>query len=220
MLQWVKGSEYRKPGAPLYTLIDLFAGCGGLSLGFEYAGFTPVFVNEIDTDAMKTYLTNRQHNLGGERFSDNEALHSYDVHDMRGNRLKALLSDLNDIPELDFVAPNQSRVSAGGGSTLDVVVGGPPCQGYSGIGIRRSYSVDRTKVPSNYLFQRMALILRRLRPRIFLFENVRGVLNAKWMEGGLSIWDEIVHSFRSVPGYEVSMVTGICKKLWCSAEST
>ena len=47
--------------APINTpnFIDLFAGCGGLSLGLEQAGFSPVFVNEIDNDALETYLINR-----------------------------------------------------------------------------------------------------------------------------------------------------------------
>ena len=39
--------------------MDLFAGCGGLSLGLEKAGFTPVYVNELHKDAMETYLVNR-----------------------------------------------------------------------------------------------------------------------------------------------------------------
>jgi len=43
------------------TLIDLFAGCGGLSLGLEAAGFEPVFVNELNHDAMESYLLNRGH---------------------------------------------------------------------------------------------------------------------------------------------------------------
>ena len=43
-----------------YTFIDLFAGCGGLSLGLEQAGFHPVYVNELNKDAMATYLHNRK----------------------------------------------------------------------------------------------------------------------------------------------------------------
>ena len=39
--------------------IDLFAGCGGLSLGLEQAGFNPVYVNELNNDALNTYLVNR-----------------------------------------------------------------------------------------------------------------------------------------------------------------
>ena len=40
--------------------VDLFAGCGGLSLGLEKAGFHPVFVNELNKDAMESYLLNRE----------------------------------------------------------------------------------------------------------------------------------------------------------------
>ena len=43
-----------------HFFIDLFAGCGGLSLGLEQAGFQPVFVNEINKDALETYLINRE----------------------------------------------------------------------------------------------------------------------------------------------------------------
>ena len=42
-----------------HTFIDLFAGCGGLSLGLEQAGFQPVYVNELNKDALETYLINR-----------------------------------------------------------------------------------------------------------------------------------------------------------------
>jgi len=42
------------------TFIDLFAGCGGLSLGLEQAGFFPLFVNELNKDALETYLLNRE----------------------------------------------------------------------------------------------------------------------------------------------------------------
>ena len=48
-------------------LIDLFAGCGGLSLGLEQAGFEPVFVNELNADAMESYLLNRESALPGLR---------------------------------------------------------------------------------------------------------------------------------------------------------
>ena len=42
------------------NFVDLFAGCGGLSLGLEEAGFKPVFVNELNEDALATYLVNRK----------------------------------------------------------------------------------------------------------------------------------------------------------------
>lgn len=188
----------------VYSMIDLFAGCGGLSLGFEKAQFTPVFVSELDKDALGTYLLNRHHELGGEVFSENSALRCRDAHELKDRRLDQLVSDLSNIPEIDFRFDKNVSAKSGQGSTLDVLTGGPPCQGYSGIGIRRSYAVDRKEIPSNRLYGRMAEIIRRVRPRMFLFENVRGLLVAKWTrEGSELIWPDVLAEFRKIPGYEV-----------------
>nr|WP_254442559.1 DNA (cytosine-5-)-methyltransferase [Ruegeria arenilitoris] len=185
-------------------MVDLFAGCGGLSLGFESAGFTPVFVNELNTDAQATYLANRHHVLGGLRFSENSSLHCNDANDLKGKRLVKLKSDLAGLPEVRFSLERSIKRKAGGGSNIDVLAGGPPCQGYSGIGIRRSYSVDKKDLPSNQLYGRMALVIEALRPRIFLFENVRGLLHAKWTKsGGELIFPDVLKRFRAIPGYEV-----------------
>ena len=197
-------TETAKRKSSLYTMIDLFAGCGGLSLGFENASFTPVFVNELDHDAMATYLQNRHHKLGGMKFSENEALRCHDAQTLKGKRLDALISDIRNIPETNFIQSKTANPRLGGGSTLDVLAGGPPCQGYSGIGIRRSYAVDRKEIPSNHLFGRMAQIIRQVRPRIFLFENVRGLLHAKWTrEGNDLIFPDVKAEFRRIPGYDV-----------------
>lgn len=183
------------------SMVDLFAGCGGLSLGMENAGFTPVFVNELSPDAMATYLANRHHLVGGKPFADQPDLRCHDAHELQGERLEKMVADLEAVG-LSFKMP--SKPANGGGSTLDLLAGGPPCQGYSGIGHRRSYSVDKKDLPSNQLYQRMAAIIRRLRPRMFLFENVRGLLNSKWTkERGRLIWPDVLAEFRSIPGYEV-----------------
>ena len=192
-------------GRRVYSMVDLFAGCGGLSLGFENAGFTPVFVNELDKDARATYLANREHEIGGLAFSDNPALHSSDAQQLTGKRLKKLVSDLSSIREIDLCFDRGASLSSGAGSTLDVIAGGPPCQGFSGIGIRRSYAVDKKELPSNRLYVRMADVIRTLRPRIFLFENVRGLLNSRWTreEGADLIFPDVKAEFRSIKGYEV-----------------
>ena len=187
---------------PDLSLVDLFAGCGGLSLGMENAGFTPVFVNELNHDAMATYLANRHHDVGGKPFADQPNLRINDAQQLVGERLEQMVDDLNSIG-LVFPSKEQSERGEGQG-TLAVLAGGPPCQGYSGIGHRRSYSVDKKDLPSNQLYQRMAAIIRRLRPRVFLFENVKGLLNAKWTrEGTEEIWPDVLREFRSIPGYEV-----------------
>jgi len=186
------------------TLIDLFAGCGGLSLGLEEAGFTSVFVNELNHDAMATYLANRNHSLGGSLFSDNSRLQSHDAHELTGKRLQQLRSDLSVIGEFDLRFPSAKSKVEQEGSTLDLIAGGPPCQGYSGIGHRRSYSVDKTDVPSNHLYVRMARIIDELKPRMFLFENVKGLLSSRWSgKGSNLIWPDVLAEFRNIPNYEV-----------------
>lgn len=186
--------------SPSLTLVDLFAGCGGLSLGMENAGFTPVFVNELNEHAMATYLANRHHEVGGRPFADQPDLRLNDAQQLKDKRLEKMVKDLEGIG-LSF--PERSNLAAGG-STLDLLAGGPPCQGYSGIGHRRSYSVDKRDLPSNQLYARMAAVIRRLRPRLFLFENVRGLLNSRWTrDGDEKIWPDVLAEFRRIPGYEV-----------------
>ncbi len=58
------------------NFIDLFAGCGGLSLGMEQAGFTPVYVNEINNDALATYLMNRREEFP---YLDDPKFHSRNI---------------------------------------------------------------------------------------------------------------------------------------------
>jgi DNA (cytosine-5)-methyltransferase 1 len=192
------------PSGRILSMVDLFAGCGGLSLGFENAGFTPVFVSEIDDNARGTYLANRSHSLGGLRFSENHALHCKDAHELDEKRVRQLLTDLAQLPELRFTQERSPDWSRGGGSNIDVLTGGPPCQGFSGIGYRRSYDVDKQELPSNQLYERMAAVIEMIRPRIFLFENVRGLLNARWTRGGgRLIFPDVLGRFKSIPGYEV-----------------
>ena len=188
----------------VYSMMDLFAGCGGLSLGFENSGFTPIFVNELNDDAIETYLLNRHHSLGGLHFADNPDFRCNDANELDKKRLGQLQSDWATLPEIRFKIDRLASPRSGGGSNLDIIAGGPPCQGFSGIGHRRSYSVDKRDLPSNHLYGRMAEVIRTMRPRMFLFENVRGILNSKWeRDGGELIWPEVLGEFRSISGYEV-----------------
>lgn len=173
-------------------VVDLFAGCGGLSLGLERAGFEPVLVNELNPDAMETYLLNRD--------AVNPMLRSkYRVAD-----IKELVADESALDQFidGFRADYGFDALLG---ELDLVVGGPPCQGYSGIGHRRSFSVDKEQLPSNHLYEDMAFIVGRLRPKSFVFENVRGLLQAKWTSGGRKgeIWADVLSAFSAIPGYRI-----------------
>lgn len=176
------------------TFVDLFAGCGGLSLGLEQAGFQPIFVNEIDHDAMETYLRNRD-----DRFPLLRSRHHlHDIKDLLNDREIRLRGLVNDFRKHYSIDTTQGD--------LDLLTGGPPCQGFSAIGHRRSYLVDRASIPSNHLFQDMAQVICRLSPKIFLFENVKGLLSAKWTPAGRAgeIWDDVLNTFGEIPGYSVS----------------
>lgn len=162
------------------TCIDLFAGCGGLSLGLERAGFETVFVNELHPVAMQTFVQNRPASL---------------VSDRR-NQLNDILSLTLKPDELEAFAKRMKREHG----QIDVVVGGPPCQGYSGIGHRRSFDITKHQIPSNHLYREMAALVAAVAPRAFVFENVKGLLTSKWTPAGTNgeIWRDVQSAFRQV----------------------
>jgi len=176
-----------------FKFVDLFAGCGGLSLGLEIANFEPIFVNELNSDALETYLINRDvaYPLLRSKYSIR------DIKELIADD-GALLDKLIDGFKQDYKIDIKRE-------ELDLLVGGPPCQGFSGMGHRRSYSVNKKQLPSNHLYQDMAYVISRLRPKIFLFENVRGLITARWSEKGVKgeIWKDVQAAFSSIPNYQV-----------------
>lgn len=177
---------------PTLSVVDLFAGCGGLSLGLEQAGFSPVFVNELNADALGTYTANRLHS------NPHLAEPGFHINDV-----KHMVRDKKFLPALSKRLLETFSIDKG---ELDLLVGGPPCQGFSGIGHRRSYSVDKEQLPSNHLFEDMAYVIHRLQPRAFVFENVRGLLNAKWTSAGLKgeIFKDVLATLTGIRGYRVA----------------
>jgi DNA (cytosine-5)-methyltransferase 1 len=160
--------------------IDLFAGCGGLSLGLEQAGFSPLLFSEINRHAAETYMANRL---------DQDIAQIGDVYALTDNELKQHLA----------------RWKRKGIKDVDLVCGGPPCQGYSGIGHRRTFKLSKEEIPSNHLFQEMVRVIACVRPKTFVFENVRGLLNGKWTPSGKSgeIFAAVVDAFKTLTEYEI-----------------
>ena len=160
----------------MLTSIDLFAGCGGLTRGLESAGFECIAFNEINKDA-----------------ADSFALNFPDAIRLDGDIRIAVSDEVIDEVVLPL-AP---------GSEVDLVCGGPPCQGFSGIGHRRSFTIEKEDIPTNHLFQEMIRVIERVRPRAYLFENVQGLLSSKWNssgEGG-EIFRDVWGAFSSIEGY-------------------
>lgn len=173
------------------VVVDLFAGSGGLGLGLELAGFAPIYVNELDPTAMATYVGNRLH-----RYPLLLRNNSADVAELTGG--------ITDGGPRDRLEAWAAALRAAHGD-IDLVVGGPPCQGYSAIGHRRSFEVEREDMPSNHLYRDMAWIITALRPKIFLFENVANLERAKWHANGEpgEIWHDVLNAFQGIPGYVV-----------------
>lgn len=162
------------------TCIDLFAGCGGLSLGLEQAGFKPVLFSELNRSAAETYLANR---VG------QNIIPVGDIYQLTDEQLE-LLKIYWRYKEMDEV---------------DLICGGPPCQGFSGIGHRRTFKLDKQDIPSNHLYQEMARTIRCVKPRAFLFENVRGLLTSRWSPDGVKgeVFKAVLTEFKAIPNYTV-----------------
>lgn len=121
--------------------IDLFCGCGGLSLGFEQAGFTSVAGIDFNASAIKTYSLN---------FPSSKAICT-DILKMDKNLIK---QDLNNITD------------------IDVIVGGPPCQGFSNA--NKNYVEEDD--PRNKLFFEFVKFVELANPKVVVIENVPQII--------------------------------------------
>lgn len=156
-----------------------------MSLGLEQAGFVPIFVNELSRDAMETYLANR---VDGPVDLRSQRRHCNDIFEI--TREPSRLDDLRR-----FLRREHGEIG--------LVVGGPPCQGYSGIGHRRTFTgLAKKEIPSNHLYREMARVVEALQPRAFIFENVKGLLSSRWHPDGDKgeIWEDVQRAFTAIGG--------------------
>jgi DNA (cytosine-5)-methyltransferase 1 len=145
-----------------YKVIDLFSGCGGLSNGFEQAGF--VISAGLDTDQAALDTFSRNH-LNAKTFC-------------------------TDIAELDV----KSFIKESSLGDIDIVIGGPPCQGFS-ISGKRDINDKR-----NGLYKPFFNFVNELRPKVFVLENVPNLVS---MANGAYKY-QILDLFKSI-GYNVSL---------------
>lgn len=152
------------------TFIDLFAGCGGFSEGFYQEGFESIVHVDFDAPACET-LKERMRFYKYEEDAINKAVICGDL----------TSSKIHE--QIEGVIGNME---------IDVLVGGPPCQSFSSVGRAQDKNSMRND-PRNYLFRSYLEILEKYQPKIFVFENVSGLLSAK--PNGNYIFPEIVESF-------------------------
>lgn len=147
--------------------IDLFSGCGGMTLGFSWAKFNSVLASDIDENCKLTF----EKNFPSTPF---------------------LCKSITDISKDDI----DNLI---GKKEIDVVIGGPPCQGFSLANKRRNTIKDD---PRNRLFYDFVRVINWYKPKAFVMENVKGLLS---MEKGEVIKQIIKECENAGSGYNVRL---------------
>ena len=129
------------------TVADLFAGCGGGSIGFQQAGFEVIGAVEIDGDAAAAYVAN----VG----------------------VQPLARDVREVTGADLLA--QAGIGVG---ELTLLFGCPPCQSFTIL--RRGTAETSADGARNSLPREYTRLVKELRPRHIAFENVPGMMGARW----------------------------------------
>jgi DNA (cytosine-5)-methyltransferase 1 len=174
-----------KEGKKQLTFIDLFAGAGGLSEGFIRSGYKPIAFVEADLNACYTLTTrlayyhlkeNKSFNtyvdyLKGE--IDREQLYNSIPDELSESVINEKISDGNLISIFSRI---DSLLRKSDNKNVDVLIGGPPCQAYSLIGRKRNKDKKETDERIHY-YKLYAKFLKKYKPKIFVFENVQGLLS-------------------------------------------
>lgn len=172
------------------NIIDLFAGCGGLTDGFLQTGkYHTIAAVDWELKTVQT-LKNRLKKKWNYNLNKDNILH-FDI-----QRTEELLKGYCD----STYGLNIGLDKLVGNKNIDLIIGGPPCQAYSIAGRVK----DENKMQNdyrNYLFESYVKLVNYFSPKAFVFENVEGILSAK--PGGVSIISRIEKAFDEI-GYEIT----------------
>jgi len=190
--------------------IDLFAGAGGLSEGFIRQGFEPVAHVEMDNAACNTLLTRTAYHY----------LKQTEKKDVYVNYLKNIITRTelyNHLPtELKDSVINSAIGTENnqmifdkidrlkGKESIDLIIGGPPCQAYSLIG-RAADKNGMKDDGRNFLYVQYGEFLKRYKPKYFVFENVIGLYSAKDKDG-VRYLDKLIALYETL-GYKTKLST-------------
>lgn len=186
----------------MVNFIDLFSGAGGLSEGFIREGFNAIAHVEMDKASCNTLLTRTAYHYLV-RTGQKEIYVDYLKKKITREELyKILPKDLKEsVINEPINANNNFRIfkqidKLKGNKKIDLIVGGPPCQAYSLIG-RAADKNGMRGDDRNYLYIQYAEFLKYYKPKVFVFENVLGLLSAtdkngeKYLDKMLELFQEI-----------------------------
>tara|TARA_B110001469_G_C9648857_1_gene330025 strand:- start:5039 stop:6205 length:1167 start_codon:yes stop_codon:yes gene_type:complete len=139
----------------MYTVLELFGGCGGLGYGFHKKNFNIVCCNELEEQIAKSYKYN---------FPETSVI----IGDITNKKIKEDIH--NNFKDID----------------CDIILGGPPCVAYSMSGLRNS------RDPRGQLFNDYVDMVKILKPKMFVMENVKGILNMKHDKEFLTEEDKVL----------------------------
>ena len=149
--------------------IDLFCGAGGFSEGILQAGFDILFSSDRSPMVQETYV-NRHQQLGLEEGVDTH----FELADIKELTSERIFEVINNLRYGNIFEPGD----------IDVIFGGPPCQGFSRLGKRDASD------PRNMLFHEYLRIIRDVRPRYVVMENVTGILDMLMLDFPSVVRDE------------------------------
>lgn len=177
-----------------YNYVDLFSGAGGLTIGFGNHGFHLELANDIAQQALKTLKKNlkKTHPSTEQNrvvLADIKELYEHlgngsVSYDMQGHLVVETNKEIELRKKVPSVKDNKTiKNTLAKINQLDVLVGGPPCQGFSMIGRSKKATLEeRTKGfiddPRNQLFKYYLKFAEKLSPKLVLIENVKGLSSA------------------------------------------
>ncbi|MGJ8591297.1 MAG: DNA cytosine methyltransferase [Aquaticitalea sp.] len=166
-----------------YNFIDLFSGAGGLSEGFMRAGFNPIAHVEMNKDACDTLKTRTAyHHLKENNKIDiyynylkKEITREEFWNSVPNNLIQSVIN--TEISKKTLNPIFEQIDSSLGNKNVDFIIGGPPCQAYSIVGRARDPK-GMVDDPRNHLYKHYVEFLKKYKPKMFVFENVPGILSA------------------------------------------
>lgn len=202
---------------PKYTCIDLFAGAGGLSEGFLQSGCFEFLAHvEWEKPMVDTLRNNLVKRWGYSEEEAKERVIRFDIQKtdelMKGSWTDETISSYGSDNAEKVIKEGIDGLL--GNKKVDIIIGGPPCQAYSIAG--RAQDPNSMKDDyRNYLFESFVKVVDHYRPKMFVFENVPGILSAA--PGDRLVIERIYEAFEKV-GYEIRKPNDMKKSIYSAAD--